>query len=461
MKIKTFTLSILSLLLSACVSTTSQLYRGDMELVTVSGDSCAEFEKENTHIPLELILKQYKSNNGPQITGYLSGSDIQTGKISGSYVSQLQVAYPDEPDTIVQGHSLLLKPTPDGGINGELHEKPVGSSGCYFVNAAIRLKHTSANESDNAVAFDRQQKLYLADTLFHKGQAQLKANNPEEALRNFSESQRLHNEESPLESNSPYKVFSIATAHMMAGQSGDAVKTLRDMLNDKQIGEAATRQWRFRVIRGLCAYTFEAKDDIRKIAAEQLLYGLARDTNGLAEDGAVFAECYLELGQNRIAQEEPDEAIEYFQKALTLNPKDADSIGGIVMSHVVKGNLAEGRKFLQDHSQVLIDKTGSEAYNAGLLRLYAAEARQAEREHDYVRAETLLREALKISPNEKVIIIDLATVLEKTGKRDEAHKILETASSNCSDETCRGDYASALARQKQIEKIVDHLVTER
>ena len=460
MKIKLFALSILSLLLSACVSTTSQLYRGDMELVTVSGDSCVEFEKENTHIQLELILKQYKSNNGQQITGYLSGPDIQTGKLSGSDVTQLQVAYPDESDSIVQGHSLLLAPTPDGGINGELHEKPVGSSGCYFVNAAIRLKH-AANESEAAVAFDRQQKLFVADTLFLKGQIQLKANNPEEALRNFSESQRVRNEEYPLEVSSSYRAFSIATAHMMAGRSGYALKTFRNLLNEKQIAEAATRQRHFDVIRSLCAYTFEAKDDVRKIATEQLLDGLAHDSNGPGEDGAVFAECYLELGQNRIDQDEPDEAIEYFQKALNLNPNDTDSIGGIVMSNVVKGNPTEGRTFLQKHSQVMIDKTGSENYNSGLLRLYATEAKQAEREHDYMRAELLLREALKISPNERLLVIDLATVLEKIEKRDEAQKLLETASSNCSDEPCRRDYASALARQKQIEKIVDRLGTER
>jgi Flp pilus assembly protein TadD len=131
------------------------------------------------------------------------------------------------------------------------------------------------------------------------------------------------------------------------------------------------------------------------------------------------------------------------------------------MSYVEKGDLTEGRQFLQEHSPVIIAKTGSESYNSGLLTLYAAEAKKFEKERDYTRAEQLLREALTISPNERTVIINLASVLGKVEKPDEARKLLETASSNCNDEPCRNDYATALARQKQIEKIVDRLETGR
>ncbi len=452
--------AILSSLLAACAATTTQLYRGNMELVSVAGDSCAEFEKEYTHIQLELILNNYNTNSGQHITGYLSGTDMQTGKLSGSDITKLQVMYPDESDLGAQGHTLLLTPTPDGGINGELHEKPVDSSGCYFINAAIRVKHTGT-ESEAKIAFDLQQNMFAAETYFHKGLAQLKANNPEKALRDFSESQKLRNEEYLLNQNSSYRAFPVATAHMMAGRPGNALEILRNLLNEKQLTETATRQMHFGVIRNLCAYTFEAKEDVRKKAAEQLLDGLANDASGQREDKAFFAECYRELGRDRIVQEEPDESIEYFQKALALDSNDADSIAGIVMSYVTKGSLTEGRNFLQKHSEVMIAKTGSENYNAGLLGLYDTESRQAEKEHDYTRAEQLLREALIISPNERTLIIHLATVLEKVEKPDEARKLLETASSNCNDEPCRSDYATALARQKQIEKIVDRLNMER
>jgi predicted Zn-dependent protease len=72
-----------------------------------------------------------------------------------------------------------------------------------------------------------------------------------------------------------------------------------------------------------------------------------------------------------------------------------------------------------------------------------------------------LREALTISPHDRLLTINLANVLEKGEKAEEARKLLETASSNCSDDACRSDYAAALARQKQIEKIVERLETGR
>jgi thioredoxin-like negative regulator of GroEL len=116
---------------------------------------------------------------------------------------------------------------------------------------------------------------------------------------------------------------------------------------------------------------------------------------------------------------------------------------------------------LQEHAQVVIDKAGRGIYNGNLSYLYAAEARQAEQDRDYVRAEQLLREALQIIQGERTLTINLSRVLGKMAKPDEARKLLEDAGKGCSDETCRLEYADELARQERIARILNRLKRER
>jgi tetratricopeptide (TPR) repeat protein len=165
------------------------------------------------------------------------------------------------------------------------------------------------------------------------------------------------------------------------------------------------------------------------------------------------------MGRDRIDQGEPDQSIEYYQKALVLNPNDAESVAGVIIGNIARETPTEGRKFLQEHAQIMIDKSGIETYNSGLSQLFAAEAIQAEKISDFTQAEQLLREALKIYPNERALIFNLASVLEKLEKPDDAHILLEAGSSGCQDETCRLDYAKELARHQQIENIVKRLKT--
>ncbi|HXE95578.1 MAG TPA: hypothetical protein VN642_04195, partial [Dongiaceae bacterium] len=148
-----------------------------MELINVSGDSCSERETANNHIPLELVLEMNSSSGTPQIAGYFNGPEIQTGQLSGTDIIHLQVIYPDETGSVAKGHTLILSPTPDG-MNGELHEKPQGTSiNCYFEKAAFRLKH-AASGGEAKAAFERQRKLFSAEGHYNRGQEQLKANNP-------------------------------------------------------------------------------------------------------------------------------------------------------------------------------------------------------------------------------------------------------------------------------------------
>jgi tetratricopeptide (TPR) repeat protein len=447
---------LVALPLAACVSTTTHLYRGEMELVTVSGDACPEKDKTNSHIQLELVMDRNSSFGGKPITGYFNGSEIQTGHFLGNDITQLLVVYPDETGLTPQGHSLALSPAPDG-MNGELREVPqVYPSGCYFEKAAVRLKHV-ATGGEAKEAFDRQRKLFNADEHYNRGLALLKANNPAEALRDLTQSLLLRNEVNQNDPNKVHSTFSIAIADVMAGREGEALAILRDLFNEKPETGIDILKLRMDVSGGLCSYASETSGDALQKASEQLMDAVAQEFGGLNGVGDVLDECYRELGKERFAQGDPDQSMEYFRKALTLNPEDTDSIIGVVVGFIARDTPAEGRRFLQDHMHIVIDKAGRGSYNASLSYLYAAEAKLAEKERDYNRAEQLLREALKITQAERTLIISLSRVLGKVAKPDEARKLLENAIKGCGDETCRLEYADELARQERVEWIVKRL----
>jgi tetratricopeptide (TPR) repeat protein len=445
--------------LVGCVSATTQLYRGDMELVTVSGDACPDNIKANANIQLELVLEENRSNNEKNISGYLSGPEIQTGKISGNDYSNLQIRYPDESDSVSQIHTLHMNSTSDG-MSGELHEKPHGSSSqCFFEEAVLKLKN-SGTGGEAAAAFKRQQKLFVADELFNSGLALLKNNKPVEALLKLTESQKLQNELDPFGANSTYQTFSIASAYIMAGQTNNAQDTLRNLFAEDQAFGTNNSKKRFDVIRRLCAFTYDSKDDVRQKSAEQLLDEAARNYGGITGSGMAFAECYREFGRNLIEQEEVDHAIEYFLKALAQDPNDADSIAGVLVGNIARATPANGRIFLQEHAQIVITKTGRDNYNLALTNLYIAEANQAEKNKEFAQAENLIRETLKIFPNEHGLVIRLSRILEKRGKPDEALKLLESASSDCKETNCSLAYEKELVHQKQIDGIVKRIEGE-
>jgi tetratricopeptide (TPR) repeat protein len=446
---------LLALPLAACVSTTT-LYRGEMELVTVSGDACPEKGENNSHVPLELVLERERSFGGQRISGYLNGPEIQTGHFHGDDITRLLVTYPDETGHTAQGHTLALSITSDGVI-GELLEKPqVTSSNCYFEKAVLSLKNAAVG-SEARAGFARQRTLFGAEEHYNRGQTLLKANNPEEALRDLAESLKLRKEVNPNDPNTVYPAFSIAIAHVMAGREGEALTFLRNLFAEKPDTGITMIKQRMSVSSGICVYTKETSGDARQVASEHLMDAAAREFGGLKEVGAILAECYRELGQEQIEQGDPEQSLEYFQKAVALTPNDADSIVGLIISHIARNTPAEGRRYLQEHAQGVIDKAGRESYNADLSYLYAAEAKQAEKERDYARAEQLLREALKILPGEHARIINLATVLGKAAKPDEARNLLEDARKRCIDEACRVEYTDELARQERIERIVKRL----
>ena len=416
-------LPLLAMSLASCASTNMSLYSGEMELISVSGSGCLEENMAGRHVALDLSLEQGSSSNGQRIDGYFSGPDIQSGHFFGNDLGRLQVVYPDEPNP-AQGHTLALAIAPEGA-KGELHEKPqADSTNCYFEKAALNLKQ-EATGSEARSGYELQSKLFSAESYFLSGQSLLKDNKPNEAIRELTMSLKLRDKVNPSDPDRAYPTVSLAIAHIMAGREAEALAPVRELLGEKKETEDAGIKQRMAVSVSLCNDEQYLDSDAGQNASIQLMDMVAREFGSLEGMAVPLAACYFEMGKERKEQDDPDLAIEFFQKAFKLNPDNPESVTGVVISFIDKQDPAEGRRYLKDHEQIFIKRAGKEQYDTLLSYLYVAEAQEAENSGDLPRAEELSREAVKAGHRERTLIINLSRVLGREAKFAEARSLLE------------------------------------
>ena len=448
---------LLALPLPAVASTTTTLYRGDMELITVSGSGCTEKDTSGSRLALELTIKQSGTAQGTEINGYFKGPDLQIGRFYGASLDRMQVVYPDAPGS-PQGNTLTLQIKP-GGVVGELREKPKSDTGdCYFEKATVTMKQEAAG-SEAETAYLHQADLFSAEVSYISGQALLQADKPKEAMRDLAKSLSLRQKVNPNDPDRVYPAVSLAIAQVMDGQETKALAVLRGLLGDPSQSAAAVVKQRTAVSVSLCGGQQSLQSDTGQKASRRLMDLMARDFGSLDGVAIPLAACYNEIGKVHKEQDDPESAIELFQQALKLNPGNPESIAGITMCYVDMETPAEGRKYLSEHAKMFIANAGKESYNDFMSYLYAAEAQQAEYDGEFARAEELSRDAIKAKPGDRATIIQLTRILGKEGNGKEAKRLLEEGKKSCKDEPCRQDYTDEVARQDLIERMVKRLET--
>ena len=446
---------LFALLLASSASAAMTLYSGEMELIAVSGSGCTEKDKPGSRLPLDLTLEQGSSSNGQPFTGYFNGTEMQTGRFSGNDLGRLQVVYPDKPDRS-QGDTLVLSGTP-GRLDGELREKPqADSTNCYFEKAILRLRQVAIGSKAES-EYTRQSNLFSAEVYFMSGQLLLQADKPEEALLDLTKSLNLRTMANPNDPDRAIPAVFIAIAHIMAGREAEALAVMRGLSGDtSKTGDAILKQ-RLALGESLCSAEEYLENDAGRNASLRLMDIVAREFGSLKGVAVPLAACYNEIAKEHKDQDDPESAIELFQKALKLDPDNSGSIAGVSMSFVDAEAPGEGLRYLNEHASNFIKSAGREAYDTLLSYLYAAEAQQEENSGDFSRAEELSREALKSRPGERTLIIALTRVLGKEGKSSEARNLLEVGRKGCSDEACRQEFADEVARQDMIEQMVKRL----
>jgi tetratricopeptide (TPR) repeat protein len=449
---------LLAQYLATSASAGVTLFSGEMELVTVSGNGCSEKDKPGNRLPLDLTLEQGSSSSGQEFTGYFSGPDMQVGRFSGADLSRLQVIYPDAPGHF-QGHTLVLETKP-GFLTGELRELPQSNAEeCYFEKAVLKLKQEPAGNKADLLHL-RQSSLFDADASYLRGQSLLKTDKPGEAIVDLTRSLNLRSGINPNDPDRALPAVALAIAGIMEGRETKAMAVLRDLFGKRsEAGDAIVKQ-RTTAIVSLCNdEQFLTENYAGHKAALQLMEMLTREFGGFDGVAVPLSGCYFEMAKEQKDQDDPNLAIEYFQKAIDLVPDNPDSITGIAMTFVDKDAPAEGRRYLNEHKENFIKKAGKVPYDTLLSYLYAAEAQDAGDNGDLARAAELLREAIKASPGDRTLLVDLTRVLGKDGKVAEARQLLESGRNACHDATCRQEFADELARQDLIARMVKRLET--
>ena len=448
-------LALFTLPLASSASAAMTLYSGEMELVTVSGSGCTGKDKAGSRIRVDLALEQGGSSSARSFTGYFNGPDIERGRFSGGDLGHLQVFYPDKPNRS-QGDSLVLSTTA-GGLDGELSEKPQpDSTSCYFEKAVLKLEQVATGskaESDYA----RQRDLFDAEAYLISGQSLLQADKPGEAIPELTKSLNLRDRVNPNDPDKALPAVPIAIAHLMSGREADALAVLGGLFGSKSDSGDDIVKRRMAASASLCNEEQYLESDAGQKASLRLMDVVASKFGSLDGVAVPLAACYLEIAKEYIDQDDPESAVESFQKSLKLKPDNPDSITGVVMCFLDMESPAEGRKFLREHAATFIKNAGKVPYDTLMAYVYAAESQQEEKNGDLVRAEELSREAIKSRPGERTLIIALTRVLAKEGKSTEARKLLEDSRGACGDEVCRQDYANELGRQEIIERMVKRL----
>ena len=432
------------------------LYRGEMELVVVSGKGCSEKDKTGNRIPINLALQQDGSSG--QFSGFFSGSDIARGQFTGGNLGRLQVVYPDKPSRS-PGDALVLAPA-SGGLEGELREiAQTDPGGCYFEKAVLRLKQ-EATGSEAEAEYLRQGNLFNSEAYFLSGESLLQSDKADAAILDFTKSLNLRTKVNPRDPDRASPAVSIAIAHLVAGRETKASAVLRDLMQDRSGSGDAQVKLRTAAIDSLCSEEHYLESKAGQKASLRLMDLAGHEFGGLNEVAVPLAACYTEIARERADQEGPESAIEFFQKAVQLNPANPDSITGVVMSYLDMESPVEGRAFLHDHTENFIKAAGKDSYDTLLSYVYASEAQQEENNGNLVRAEELSREAIKSRPGERILVITLSRILRKEGKHAEARKLLEGGQKACGDEACRKEYGEEAAQQDMIERMVKRLETQ-
>lgn len=135
------------------------------------------------------------------------------------------------------------------------------------------------------------------------------------------------------------------------------------------------------------------------------------DTN----DNSAFA--FQKLGVAVAMQNKRTEAIDFFKKAINLNPKLAMAYNGLGLALTEQGDYKEAENYCLHGIEV------DDSY----IRLYSTYAFLLKLQGKLELAEGVLKRALQVDPKQVSILKNLATILASQGKKEEAVICLQNA----------------------------------
>ncbi|MDR3578862.1 MAG: tetratricopeptide repeat protein [Oryzomonas sp.] len=394
---------MLPLLAAAPALAGIQLYRGEMEAITTPSTTCEGFLGKR---PTTLVIIEDSAQ--PGLNGYLENDVLAIGKLAGSDSAYLRVSYPGQGGS---GNTISLSRSGATKLTGKL-SGTVNVNLCTFTIGHLTLdlvddkKTAAATLQRLATEFEAQDTLYRAFSLNKNG-------NYEEAMPLFEKSLGL--------ADAVFGHGSLQLNHYIMGLANCYAKLGRD-----------------KEFNALFDQRISTSDETLKRVLTRIR------VNALAQEGRML-----------FAKTEYEAALKILMQAYQLNPKNMDSIHTVMAVYIHSGRYSEAVAFLEQAGAKLEQAGDRKEINDIIALVYFRKGlKDAKDDKD---AETSLRKAVALDPQNAQYLEALARMRHKAGHFDEAEQLLNQGLEQITDESSRREIMAVREKLRQTEMIIKKL----
>jgi len=386
------------------------LYTGTMDVVSVSGKSCAGLTGRHA---VSLVIRR---DEGDVVSGYFWGLRITTGRFSGNASSGLAVSYPYYDTFKATGHQLSISNNAND-LLAELRDRHIEPDvdDCNFDLAKMSMSRTSDGKAAEAHLkllaglFDAQLVRSEAFSLARAGQYDTALPLYEKALA-LAEPAAVGNETLLA----PY-ITGLANAYVKLGRFDEFNK-----LYDQRID--AVRD-----------------EGVRAIFTGHRVHSLYK------------------TGKAALAREEYPAALESFRKAYDLQPQNRDVIAAVMTAHLRTKDLDSAIVFLAGALKEIDDENVRKEVREALAHVYFLRSKESLKDNKDAEAEADLKNAEEQDPNSVKYLIALARLRHKAGSLAKAEKLLQQGLERLQSATAREEIFAARDKMRQTEAILNKL----
>lgn len=411
---RSFSIIIFTLFFSgiACTSFAAvELYSGNILIINSSGKACAEFKGEHA---VDMVLR--RDGGIPGVSGYFEGEGLATGRFSGKAGERLAVYYPYQEEIKASGHFISL--VTDGNLlQAELNERHIEESAeeCNFDLARLTLKRVGDEPAAEA-RFKRIATLFDAQLARSEALALVRKGQNDEALLLFEKALSLADSVANPDPKqlAPY-ITGLASAYVRFGRFKDF-----NRLYDERIDGLTDKEGR----------AFFDGHRVRALMVE---------------------------GKAALGREEYDVALAKFLPAYRLHPQGRDTIAAVMATYVRAGKFESAITFLEEAMKGVDNEGERKEMQEAIALVLFQKSKKDEKSEKSAEAESSLKKALLLAPDNFHYLIALARLRHKLGNLDEAETILKQGLGRFKNEDIRREILAARDKMRQTDMILEKI----
>lgn len=396
---------------SRMASAEMRLYRGDLEILSTSGNGCIGLRGKQD---IALIFAVDEEND--IVSGYFGGNSVTTGRFGGNRAAMMSVSYPFQDPQRAEGHRIKLEIV-DQSLTGELRDRRIEATenDCNYTLARISASRVEGIDAAMTVynymhgRFEAQLSRSRALSLTRKG---LYSDAVPLLESSLSLAESTYGVPSP--ELAPY-LLSLANAYIRLGK----YEEFNRLYQERQ-----------------AAITDEASRSI--FNAHRVL-------------------ALVKIGRASMAREDYTSALESFLSAGEIDYKNKDVIAGVMSAYVRSGHHEEAIRFLAGTEQRLDNEADRHDVNDATALVYYQKAKRDEKAGKQAEAEESLHQAVRLDPDTAQYLIQLARWRHKSGSYRDADELLRKRLDSAKDDQMRQEIISARLKMRQTEDILKRL----